>query len=142
MLRHILLCSSILLFSTHSYAQMKINDFQDAEIYFNGLFDSNSEIDDYGNISIDMGSASAGRVLLRITDVNITMTEKKERPGCADICPPMILINFECRKSKCISDPYLKDIYSQTGVISFTDLQKGKKAFEYLKSVKSYFQNN
>ena len=40
----------------NSNAQLKLNDFDDAQIYFNGIFDENSQIDDYGNVLIDMGS--------------------------------------------------------------------------------------
>ncbi|WP_283635868.1 hypothetical protein [Aquaticitalea lipolytica] len=126
----------------NSNAQLKLNDFDDAQIYFNGIFDENSQIDDYGNVLIDMGSATAGRYLFRITDVNIKMEERKEEPGCADICPPRVLIHFTCRKSECISDPSFESEYNQSGVIIFEDTNRGKKAYAFLVALKEFMKNN
>lgn len=133
------LISLTLMFLTGN-AQVTLNDFQDASIYFNGIFENDSKLDEYGNVCIDMGSASAGRLSFRITDVNITMEEKKEEPGCADICPPRIIITFNCRKSKCMTDPTLNNYVFQSGIIEFIDLKKGKKAFQYLQSLKKFIQ--
>lgn len=89
-------------------------------------------MDDYGNVILNMGSASSGRCGFRISDVKITMEEKPEEPGCADICPPRVLIHFECKKSECVYDPVSPTGFYQTGVIEFLDVKKGKKAYEYL----------
>lgn len=123
-------------------AQIEITDFEDASIYFDGLFRETSKLDDYGNVIIDMGSASAGRVAFRITDVDIEMEEREEEPGCADICPPRILITFKCRKSECVYDPIMSDSKYNTGVIEFQNLKRGRKAFRYLKELKRFIQNN
>ena len=131
-----------LLVSCSYYGQVKINDFDDAQIYFKGLFPDNSQLDDYGNTYIDMGSASSGRIYFRITDVNIEKEERGEEPGCADICPPRIILSFKCRKSSCLRDPSnVNEIY-KSGNIEFLNTNKGKKAFEYLIALKEYFRKN
>lgn len=142
MKKTITLLSIFFIYSIQSQAQINLNDFEDAEIYFNGIFEDDSQIDEYGNILIDMGSASAGRLMFRISDVNIKMEEKPEEPGCADICPPRILIFFECRKSECISDPAFNMENLQTGSITIFDVKKGKKAFEFLKAFKEFILKN
>ncbi len=121
-------------------AQININDFDDAKIYFDGLFDGQSNLDDYGNTYIDMGSASAGRVFVRITDVDLYQEERKEEPGCADICSPRIIITFKCKKSNCVRDPLINNDFYESGVIAFYDIKKGKKAFEYLINLKEFFR--
>lgn len=142
MKKTITLLTIFLIFSIQSQAQINLNDFEDAEIYFNGIFESNSQIDEYGNILIDMESASAGRLMFRITDVNFKMEEKPETPGCADICPPRIIIHFECRKSDCILDPSFNSEKYQSGSITILDLKKGKKAFEFLNAFKKFILLN
>jgi hypothetical protein len=142
MKKTITLLTIFLIISFHSKAQINLNDFDDAEIYFNGIFEDNSQIDEYGNILIDKGSASAGRLMFRITDVNLKMEEKPEEPGCADICPPRIIIHFECRKSECILDPAFDMENFQSGSITILDVKKGKKAFEFLKAYKEFIQKN
>lgn len=126
--------------SFNSIAQININDFDDAKIYFDGLFQDESQLDDYGNTYINMGSASAGRVFVRITDVDIYKEEKKEEPGCADICPPRIIITLKCRKSNCARDPLANNDFYESGTIVFYDIKRGKKAFEYLKALKEFFR--
>lgn len=138
----ITILSFILLFTFQTKAQINVNDFEDAKIYFKGIFENDSQIDEYGNMLIDMGSASSGRLMFRISDVNLKMVEKEEKPGCADICPPKIIIEFECRKSECIVDPASNLTNYQSGMIEFTDLKKGKKAYEYLKAFKEYIRKN
>ncbi|MFA5297648.1 MAG: hypothetical protein WC389_05505 [Lutibacter sp.] len=142
MKKTITLLAFLTLWISNSNAQLKLNDFDDVKIYFAGIFDDSSQIDDYGNVLIDMGSASAGRLMLRISDVNIRMEERKEEPGCADVCPPRILIHFECRKSECITNPVSASELYQSGVIEFIDLNKGKKAYGYLIALKDYMKNN
>lgn len=142
MKKTITLLAFLTLWISNCNAQLKLNDFDDAKIYFAGIFEDNSQIDEYGNVIIDMGSASAGRVMLRITDVNIKMEEKKEGPGCADVCPPRILIHFECLKAACIRDPASDFEPNQSSVIVFDDLKKGKKAYEYLIALKEFMKNN
>jgi len=132
----------LLIFTIQSKAQINVNDFEDAKIYFNGIFENDSQIDEYGNMLIDMGSASSGRLMFRISDVNLKMEEKAEKPGCADICPAKIVIEFQCRKSECIMDPASNLGNYQSGMIEFTDLKKGKKAYEYLKAFKEYIRKN
>ena len=119
---------------------MVINDYTEAKIFFQGLFCYESSIDDYGNLALDMGAASAGRCAFRITDVSIRMEEREEEPGCADICPPRVLIYFDCLKSECIFDPVAPEIGKhQSGVITIFDIEKGRKAYEYLIALKTFF---
>ena len=132
----------VLFFTLNVNSQMKINDFTDAEIYFRGIFDDSCKMDDYGNVLLDMGSASAGRYSFRITDVKISKEEKAEEPGCADVCPPRILIHFTCKKSECIIDPSFKSELYLGGTISFEDLKKGNKAFEFLIALQDFIKNN
>ncbi len=121
-------------------AQNVINDFEDAKIKFHDLFDTPSKLDDYGNTEIDMGSASAGRVKFRIADVIISMEERPEEPGCADICPPRVLITFTCKKSECISDPAFSDFDDhRTGTIQIYDINRGKRAFAFLSELQEFF---
>lgn len=128
---------------TTSNAQVVLNDFEDASIYFDGLFESPSSLDQYGNIVLDLGSASAGRLKFRISDVNISMEESPEEPGCADICPPRIIISFKCIKSECISDPAFEEMGSYpSSAISIFNIKRGKKAFEYLKALKQFIDKN
>ena len=131
-----------LLISINSIAQIKINDFDDAKIYFDGIFQEDSQLDDYGNTYINMGSASSGRVYVRITDVNIHMEERKEEPGCADICPPRTIITLKCRKSNCARDPLSSNDAYESSTIVFDNIKRGKKAFEYLKALKEFFRRN
>lgn len=142
MKKTITLLAFLTLWISNCNAQLKLNDFDDAKIYFAGIFEDNSQIDEYGNVIIDMGSASAGSVMLRISDVNIKMEERKEEPGCSDVCPPRILIYFDCRKSECIADPSFVSEKYQSGVIEFLDINKGKKAFGYLIALKELIKNN
>lgn len=128
---------------TTSSAQVVLNDFEDASIYFDGLFESPSSLDQYGNVELDLGSASAGRVKFRISDVNISMEEKPEEPGCADICPPRVIISFKCRKSECISDPAFPEMKSSSSsAISIFNVKRGKKVFEYLGALKQFMDDN
>lgn len=134
-----LFCSFAL---TTSNAQVILNDFEDASIYFHGLFESPSSLDEYGNVEIDMGSASSGRMKFRINDVNISMEERPEEPGCADICPPRIIISFKCLKSECISDPALNIGMYSSSAIQIFNIKRGKKVFEYLKALKQFMGKN
>ena len=143
MIRSILLIVLAFPFSQNIQSQVTIQDFDDARIYFDGLFDENSTLDDYGNIVIDLGSASAGRYSFRITDVDITMEERPEEPGCADVCPERILLTLSCSKSECIEDPGIDSgLKTESAVIVFYDLGKGKKAFKIFNSLKAFFKNN
>jgi hypothetical protein len=123
-------------------AQFKIDNFANAEIYFQGLFNAGFEkqyIDEYGNIGINMGSASDGRIYFRITDVKISMEEKPQEPGCADICPPRVIIHFECIKSGCVRDFTNFDMApTQSGTIVIFDVPKGKKAYEFLMAFQKF----
>lgn len=130
------------LFTSALTAQKVIKDFDDAKIYFHGLFDEPSSLDEYGNVEIDMGAASAGRVKFRISDVIISMEERPEEPGCADICPPRTLITITCKKSECISDPALVELpKSKTGVIQIHNINRGKKVFSFLKELQEFLRN-
>lgn len=142
MLKIPFLLISFLIFSSLT-AQVSIKDFEDASIYFNGLFDKPSSLDQYGNIVLDMGSASAGRIQFRITDVNISMEERPEEPGCADICPPRVIINFNCTKSECINDPVVPEFGKHSsGSVQIFDLKRGKKVYEYLTALKQFISRN
>lgn len=132
----------VILFSfiglSQAYGQLNYKDYVEAEIIFYGLFGHESSIDEYGNVVLDMGSASTGRVKFRLSDVSIRMEERKEQPGCSDMCPPMIIIHFECLKSNCVTDPAIATEPSKTGTISMTHLKRGKIAFEFLKSLQVF----
>lgn len=98
------------------------------------------KLDNYGNFSFDMGSASAGRVSGNLKDVLLRIEHKPERPGCADICPPMEIIHFNClNNSECLKDPAFPKMgsYSQ-GVITFENLEVGKRTYKLLYKI----QNN
>lgn len=126
-------------FTSALIAQNVIKDFDDAKIYFHGLFEEPSRLDEYGNVEIDMGAASAGRIKFRISDVVISMEERPEEPGCADICPPRILITFTCKKSECISDPAFTEFTkSKTGTIQIHNINRGKKSFRFLKELQKF----
>ncbi|MCB9234448.1 MAG: hypothetical protein H6581_22530 [Bacteroidia bacterium] len=116
------------------------DNFEDAAIYYHGIFDDD-KVDEYGNIEINMGTASTGRLKLNLKDVTIESEERPEERGCADICPPRIIISFICIKGPCISDPALMDMpKNQSGSIVFMDIPKGRKAEKILKELKDLLQ--
>ncbi len=134
LMKKIILFVLALVWTLNANCQIKLNDFTEASIYFDGLFNEECSLDEYGNVVINMGSASSGRYKFRITDVNITMEKRKEEPGCADVCPERILIQFNCKKTACINDPVYPeaDYKGEEGTIALYDLQKGEKTYEYL----------
>jgi hypothetical protein len=80
------------------------------------------QIDKFGDLNVDIGSASAGRFRLNLNDVSVKLELRGEEPGCADICPQRALIWFECKDKDCVSDPAFQspDRYSSTvGTFSF-----------------------
>jgi len=123
-------------------AQIKIDSFKEATTFFSSIFSEESSLDSYGNLKIDMGSANSGRVEFRITDVNIKMEKRKEEPGCADICPPRILIHFDCKGANCVTDPSFrnKSLYD-SGLIVFYNLKMGEVAYKYFIALQQYFIN-
>ena len=97
------------------------------------------KINNKGDFSLDMGSASAGRVSGNLKDVSLKIEHKPKRPGCADVCPPMEILYFKCvNTNKCLKDPALPKMgsYSQSS-ISFTNLETGKAAFKLLNTIKN-----
>jgi hypothetical protein len=93
-----------------------------------------TKIDELGNVEIDMGSASSGRVGFNLGKVHVNYEERPEEPGCADICPPRALLKFKCLNSDCISDPAMPDFdKTGTGVIVIEDLSIARKVFEELR---------
>ena len=76
--------------------------YSDAAIYLRGAIDAAS--DPSGNITIDMGSASAGRCKFNVNDVALALEMRDEEPGCADICPPRTIITAVCAQGPCSSD--------------------------------------
>lgn len=142
MTRNLYLIIICFLFTSFLTAQNVIKDFDDAKIYFHGLFEEPSKLDEYGNVVIDMGAASAGRIKFRMSDVVISMEERPEEPGCADICPPRILITFTCKKSECVSDPGFTEFTKfKTGTIQIHNINRGKKAFSFLKELQEFLKN-
>jgi len=137
------LLSVFLIVNLNSNAQIKIDSFKEAKTYFSNVFSEDSNLDSYGNVKIDMGTANSGRVKFRITDVIVRMEERKEEPGCADICPPRIIIHFDCRSNNCMSDPTMscKFLYN-SGSIVFYDLKLGKVMYEYFLELQNYFIDN
>lgn len=139
MMKNTLLILAFLFSGSMLTAQNVIRDFDDAQIYFHGLFDETSSLDEYGNLVIDMGAASSGRIQFRISDVAINMEERPEEPGCADICPPRVLITFICKKSECISDPAFMEMdKSEIGVIQILNVNRGKKAYRFLLELQGF----
>lgn len=96
-------------------------------------------LDNYGNFSFDMGSASAGRVSGNLKDIIISIEHKPERPGCADICPPTEIIHFKCLNgNKCVKDPAFPKMGSHSqGVISFENLKLGKTTYKLLSEIQN-----
>ncbi len=89
-----------------------------------------------GDFSFDMGSASAGRVSGNLRSVEIIMEHIPERPGCADICPEMILIRFECKNDKnCVTDPAFSNTYYDSGAISITNIELGRESYRLLRKI-------
>ena len=130
---------------TNSYAQIRINDFTDARIYLDGIFKKNKvDLDEYGNLTIDMGSVERGRYGFRIIDVDIDIERK---PGNFEECkgkdcPPRIIVKFECTKSDCIYNPkqWTKEKFGQAS-LKFTDEKIGIRAYEFFKELQVYIRN-
>ncbi|MGB0431340.1 MAG: hypothetical protein ACPGLV_12770 [Bacteroidia bacterium] len=122
----------------------KFQSFNEYSVYFHGLFDNNlgeCSIDQYGNISIDNGSASAGRVSFRIIDVEISKEERPEEPGCADVCPPRTIISFDCKGGgDCVSDPGMG--YKNKGGVLVYSVERGKMVYDFLIDFKKFVKNN
>lgn len=110
------------------------DNYDDYAVHFRGLFKHDlgeCSINKHGKISIDNGSMSAGRVEFYIAEVDISMEEKPEEPGCADVCPPRTIISFHCTgRDNCIKDPAMDFEYS-SGILEY-GVEHGKKAFEFL----------
>lgn len=123
-------------------AQNDMKNFQDVISGFYNFFSEESFVNPSGNVILDMGAASAGRVTFNIKDVSISMEELPERPGCADICPPTTLINFRCNDfKKCIADPAFEKMgRSARGAITY-DINRGKEAYHFLLQLQKYFVN-
>lgn len=97
-----------------------------------------SNIDVYGNFSIDMGSASSGRVMGNLKEIELDNELLPERPGCADICPETFVIHFFCiENKKCLTDPAFREFTSEKGFISFENIEYGKRFYELLMNIKS-----
>lgn len=97
-----------------------------------------SNIDIYGNFSIDLGSASSGRVMGNLNEVALDVEHLPERPGCADICPEMIVIHFICHNNTdCITDPALREFAVDEGSISFVNIEKGKRIYDLLMAIQN-----
>lgn len=97
-----------------------------------------TSIDSNGFFSFDMGTASAGRATGNLKDVNVSIQYLPEQPGCADICPEMALIIFECKFGiECVSDSYFTDIKSKEGSISLVNLDTASLLYDLLKRIQS-----
>lgn len=95
------------------------------------------EIDRDGDLKLNTGAASTGRIYLNLKDVRLRKEERPEEPGCADVCPPRAIISFECRKGDCIADPVMLDMGKfNTGAIELT-IEKGRVVFPLLQSIQS-----
>ncbi|MFT7234041.1 MAG: hypothetical protein ACI8TA_003270 [Cyclobacteriaceae bacterium] len=130
------------LFQCFQTPQAVFNDLDDVHIYYRGLFGSQSALpDELGNIVIDMGTASQGRVKMRITDVEITKEDRPSEPGCADICPPRTIITFSCIKAPCVSDPAIDGYVGESGSITIGSHKRGQKVYDFLLAYKKFVEN-
>lgn len=127
------------------YPSMHLNKDEllslDIQTLFLNLNDETTKasIDYAGNFSIDMGSATAGRVVGNLNEIDLIIEYLPVRPGCADNCPEMAIIHFNCKdEKKCVTDTVATELSHESGVITFTDLEFGKKIFDLLKRI----QNN
>lgn len=108
------------------------------ESKLNGEY-TDADIDKLGNFKFDMGSASAGRVSGKLSEVFISMEILPSRPGCADICPEMAIIHFKCPNNvKCVTDPADPKAYGyfNEGVITFENLEIAKDVYNLLNNIK------
>ena len=105
---------------------------------FNNLFTDYESIvvSQNGDFIFDMGSASAGRIAGNLNDLTLRLEHLPERRGCADFCPEMILIHFNCKNGKkCISDPATPNYSTNSGTISIANIDLGKRSFNLLKKI-------
>lgn len=126
----------LFLFSFSINAQ-SIADFDDATIYLSGIFGVTSTLDEYGNVFLDIAGSSGTETQykFRITDVTISMEEKT-------LEPPIVIIDFTCRKTECISsDIAFGAPPTQSGAISL-DAKRGKKAYKFLINLQEFIKNN
>ena len=143
-MRNIILIASLFFFLQSCKEESKskkseLNELiTEVESYFEGDI-SDADIDNLGNFKFDSGAASTGRVSGKLSKVFITLEILPERPGCADICPEMALIHFKCENdTKCVTDPANPQFYGyfNEGVISFENLETGKKVYSLLNEIK------
>lgn len=136
----LVLLSFVLLstFNAYSYEWQQNNTQQNIQELLYILDGEKQYLDDSGEFLFDMGSASAGRVAGNLKDVTIHMEHKPERPGCADICPEMIIITFKCKGNKdCTYNPEFPEFIADIGVITFIDIKAGKKSYQLLKDIQA-----
>jgi hypothetical protein len=99
------------------------------------------EIDRDGDLMLNTGAASTGRVYLNLKEVRLRKEERPEEPGCADVCPPRAIITFECRKGDCVADPAMLDMGKfNAGSIELT-IEQGRVVFPLLQSIQSVLLN-
>ncbi len=132
-----LLTSIILLLFSIGINAQSIADFDDATIYLSGIFGVTSTLDEYGNVFLDISgpSGATSQYKFRITDVTFSMQEKT-------LEPPIVIIDFTCRKTECISsDTAFGAPPTQTGTITL-DAKRGKKAYNFLINLQEFIKNS
>lgn len=140
-MRRVFTFISLFLLVQAGIAQNKIKNYHEVIDRFYHYFSDESSVNPSGGLILDMGSRSAGRVAFNIKHVSISMEKLPERPGCADICPPMTLIKFKCNEGKeCITDPAFEKL-GKTSKSSITyNIDKGTEAYNFLLELQQYFK--
>lgn len=94
------------------------------------------KLDDFGNFTIDMGSASAGRFAGLLDDVELSIEYLPVRPGCEGECPEMQVIHFKCLDgNQCLKDPSILDMNFNEGDISFSNVELSNKVYKLFSEI-------
>lgn len=113
-------------------------DYADAAIYLRGLINAGS--DAYGNLTIDMGSFSAGRCMFNLSDVVLAIEKRDAEPGCSEMCPPRAIISMECSHGPCAADPFMKDMKHNTCSFTLFDHALGDHVYETLRIMQRFLR--
>jgi hypothetical protein len=122
------------LFVLNLSAQPKFDNFEDANIYLNGIIGDSEWVKIYnsGYIIINTGSACSGRYMFKLQDITFSK-EEKVIGNCGGEPSQTLVISFECKTSDCIFDPSMIEFgVSGSGVFLFSDIEKGKKLYNVL----------
>lgn len=129
----------LLLFVSYSFYAQINNDLKDVNYYLNGLLKEHGgdiKIDDYLNVKVDLGSASAGRGKFNLKHVNILSEIKEAARGGTDYLDKRLFVTFKCKYTDCATDTYPSTILTSSVTLVFYDIDVGQRFVKTMKKLK------